>query len=133
LSNPTSLELGADGGFTLIEGLVALAIVAAAVGAIVALSGQSLRATMAAERRMALVATARMIEAGLPGRAKLPDGRRSGALDDHQWRLETSSYSPGARDAASPWRPHRLSLSVQGPGGETLQIETIRLQMQAAP
>lgn len=131
---PTSPDLHGEAGFTLIEGLVTLAVIAASVGAIAELSDQSRRATLAAVHRTALVTTAERIETGLPSRAQLHDGERSGALDNHRWRLETSSL-PGA-DApglATLWRPHRLSLQVQGPNGETWQIETIRLQLQAAP
>ncbi|MBV8662644.1 MAG: prepilin-type N-terminal cleavage/methylation domain-containing protein [Hyphomicrobiales bacterium] len=123
-----SARLG-EQGFTLIEGLVALAVVAAALGALAELNGQSRRATLAVEHRSALAAAAGMIEIGLPGRDQLRDGERSGVVDGHRWRLQTTALpaSPG-----TPWRPHRLSLQVQGPGGETLQIETIRLQPQAA-
>lgn len=134
MSRSTNPDRRAEAGFTLIEGLVALAVVAAAIGAIAELSDQSRRATLAVARRTAVAAAARIIEAGLPGRAQLRDGERSGALDNHRWRLETSALP--AVDApwpASPWRPRRLSLHVQGPNGETLQIETIRLQPQANP
>ncbi|MBV8474180.1 MAG: hypothetical protein JO234_12250 [Hyphomicrobiales bacterium] len=108
---------------------MALAVVAAALGALAELNGQSRRATLAVEHRSALAAAAGMIEIGLPGRDQLRDGERSGVVDGHRWRLQTTALpaSPG-----TPWRPHRLSLQVQGPGGETLQIETIRLQPQAA-
>ena len=116
-------------GFTLIEGLVALAVVAAALGALAQLNAQSRRATLVAEHRGALAATARMIEAGLPSRTQLGGGERSGVVDGHRWRLQTAAF-PAGKGAA--WVPRQLSLQVQGPGGETLQIETIRLQPQAA-
>jgi prepilin-type N-terminal cleavage/methylation domain-containing protein len=115
-------------GFTLIEGLVALAVVSAALGALAELNEQSRRATLAAERRSALAEAARMIEVGLPSRAQLGGGSRSGVVDGYRWRLQTAA-APAT--AGTPWGPRRLSLQVQGPGGETLQIETIRLQPTA--
>jgi len=131
---PTRSDIGAADGFTLIEGLVTLALVAAAVGAIAGVSDQSHRASLAVAHRMALTATTRMIEASLPGRAESPDGERSGVLDNHQWRLKTSMLPPtGEPESATPWRPHKLSLQVRGPNGETLWIETIRLQRQVGP
>jgi prepilin-type N-terminal cleavage/methylation domain-containing protein len=127
LGEQSSLRRG-EQGFTLIEGLVALAVVSAALGALAELNAQSRRATLVAERRSALAETARMIEVSLPSRAQLGGGERSGVLDGHRWRLQTTALPA---TAGTPWSPRRLSLQVQGPGGETLQIETIRLQPTA--
>ncbi len=128
LGERKAVPLG-EQGFTLIEGLVALAVVVAALGALAELNGQSRRATLAVEHRGALAAAAGMIEIGLPDRGQLRDGDRSGVVENHRWRLQTTALpaTPGTL-----WRPHRLSLQVQGPGGETLQIDTIRLQPQTA-
>ncbi|HEY1942359.1 MAG TPA: prepilin-type N-terminal cleavage/methylation domain-containing protein [Roseiarcus sp.] len=115
-------------GFTLIEGLVALAVVSAALGALAELNAQSRSATLAAEHRSALAEAARMIEVGLPSRVQLGGGERSGVVDGYRWRLQTAALPS---TAGTPWSPRRLSLQVRGPGGETLQIETIRLQPAA--
>ncbi len=116
-------------GFTLIEALVALAVLAAGLGAIGGLGFSSLSATRRAEARIWLTAEARKAFAALPDRAALGDGALSGALDGASWRLQSAPFAfeaPGAPGVPA-WRPQALRLTVTAPTGERLVVDTVRL------
>jgi len=116
-------------GFTLIEVLIALAIVSISLAAIGSLMASTVRATRSIEQRFALVETARAIEAGLPDRSALT-GPLSGDLAGHRWRVDVAPFVAGIVDPRlpSPWVPQAVAIKVQSPGGAILQVNTIRLQ-----
>ena len=117
-------------GFTLIEALAALAVMGAALSAIGALANSSLRAGLYAERHLAEIETARKIIAGMPSRAALPVGRLTGALDAHDWRIDSTPIGAPAAVGDTTWTPQRIEVSVRSPSGAILKIETIRLRRQ---
>jgi len=124
----------ANGGFTLIEAIVALGVMAAGLAAIGALAYSNLRATLHAERHLAQIEAARMILTGLPGRRALPFGRFTGSLDGHEWRIDSTAVATGVRTAdGSAWTPQGIALLVRSPSGGTIEIDTIRLRRQAKP
>jgi general secretion pathway protein I len=120
----------AQAGFSLIEVLVALAVVAVALTAIGSLVATSVRGTVWIDRRLALIETARTIETGLPDRAQLKVGSLSGELADHRWRVDVLPFLTGSAPAqqASPWVPQTVVIRVQSPTGGILQIDTVRLR-----
>ena len=123
-----------ESGFTLIEGLVALAVMAAGLAAIGEVTHESFRAGLVGERRLALVSTARKIVTGLPGRAQQLDGELDGTLDNHRWRLMAAPFAPAAGPAnASRWAPQNLVLEVTGPYGDRMDVDMVRLQRVAGP
>ena len=107
----------AGAGFTLVEALAALAVMAAGLGAVAGLTSANLHATLNAQRHLADLEFARMIMAGLPDRSALPFGRLTGSLAARNWRIDASPVgkavasgpkhldSPGDRFAGS--LPHR--------------------------
>lgn len=119
-----------DAGFTLIEALVALAVVAISLAAIGSLIGGNIRATRSLDQRLALVETTRSILAGLPDRTELKPGNLSGDLADHRWRLDVMPFEADFVDPrlATPWFPEAVVLRVQSPTGEILRIDTVRLR-----
>jgi general secretion pathway protein I len=123
----------ASAGFTLIEAVVALGVMAAGLAAVGALAGSSFRASLHAERHLAEIETARMIMTGLPRRGALPFGRVTGSLDGHEWRIDSSPVAKAAISGASRWTPQGIALVVRSPFGATIEIDTIRLRRQAAP
>ena len=126
--------MSGEAGFTLIEGLVALAVMAAGLAAIGEVTHESFRAGLASERRLALVSTARKIMAGLPDRSSLRGGDLDGVLDNHRWRLEAKPAPGGAGPAsATRWAPQTLALRVTGPYGDRMDIDMVRLQRVAGP
>ena len=127
-----SIELDEDhhgGGFTLIEALAALAVVAVALTAIGMLIGANIRATRSLDNRLTLLETTRAILFGLPGRSELELGRMSGEVADHRWRLDVIPFSADFVDPTrpSPWIPQSVVLRVQALTGEVLRIDTVRL------
>jgi general secretion pathway protein I len=116
-------------GFTLVEAIVALAVVAMSLAAIGNLANATLRSGVYVERHLAEVETAQQILAGLPGRGELRDGAVSGEMAGHAWRLDAEPFHAGFVDpgASARWSPEKLVLTVQGPGVARLSIDMIRL------
>jgi general secretion pathway protein I len=131
---PRPRRARAQAGFTLIEVLVALAVVAVALTAIGSLVATSVRGTGWLDRRLVLIETTRMIETGLPDRSQLKVGSLSGELGDHRWRVDVLPFltGPAAAQQPNPWVPQTVVIRVQSPSGGVLQIDTVRLR-KAAP
>jgi general secretion pathway protein I len=124
---------GDEAGFTIIEVLVALAVVAVALAAIGAVAATSIRGTRTLEQHVALVQSARAIVTGLPKRAELAIGQMSGDYAGHRWRLDVAPFIGAAAEtsATSPWEPRSVVVTVRSPSGGLLQVETVRLQRRA--
>jgi general secretion pathway protein I len=117
-------------GFTLIEALVALAIVAAVLGSIGAVIATTAKGTRGIDQRLELSGTAENLLAALPARALLKPGRQSGALAGHRWRIDVSPMNVAvANDAPQTGRfiPLAVTLRLQSPGGPAMQVTTVRL------
>jgi general secretion pathway protein I len=131
LWRPANPEGRGIDGFTLIEALAALAVMGAGLAAIGALANSSVRAGLYAERHLAEIETARRIIAGMPSRDALPVGRLTGALDAHDWRIDSTLIGAPAAAGDTLWTPQRIEVSIQSPSGAILKIDTIRLRRQA--
>jgi general secretion pathway protein I len=121
---------GAEAGFTLIEVLVALGVLAVALAAIGSLMATTVRGTRSIDSHVTLVETARSIMTGLPDRNQLAIGNFSGEIAEHKWRTDVLPFiSPNVdQQLVTPWTPQRVVVRVQSPAGAILQIETIRLR-----
>jgi general secretion pathway protein I len=119
-----------DAGFTLIEVLVALSVMAIMLAAIGSVMAMNARGTRALDQRLALIETARAVETGLPSRAELVPGSFSGERAGHRWRVDVLPFGVVNVDpqAVTPWVPARVVIRVQGPSGSILQVETVRLR-----
>jgi general secretion pathway protein I len=117
-------------GFTLIEVLIALAIVAVSLTAIGSLMAASVRGTRAIDRRLSLVETARAVETGLPDRGELAVGSLSGDIAGNRWRVDVAPLVSNLVDprVATPWVPQSVIIRVESPGGAVLRIDTVRLR-----
>ena len=115
-------------GFTLIEVVVTLAVIAAILLSIGSLVSVAVRGTHALDDHLVLVETARAIEAGLPDRDNLSVGTLSGERDGQLWRVDVLPF-PGALDAQAKtaWVPLTASITVQTPDGTRFNITTVRL------
>jgi general secretion pathway protein I len=122
-------------GFTLIEALVALAIVAAVLSSIGAVIATSVKGTRTIDQRLALTGAAETLLAELPARNLLKPGRQSGQLGSHRWRIDVSAMDTSLADDA-PQNPRFVPLAVtmrlQEPGGPAIQFTTVRLVPKAA-
>lgn len=117
-------------GFTLIEVLVALSVVAFALGAIGSLIGASVRGTRAVDYNVVATTTARALAAALPTRDALKPGSQTGERGGQRWRIDIGPTQNPAVDPALPtrWVPHVVVIRVQSPTGGVFEINTVRLQ-----
>ena len=118
-------------GFTLIEVLVALAIVAAVLSSIGAVIATSVKGTRSIDQRLALTGAAETLLAELPARNLLKTGRQSGELAGHRWRIDVSAMNISAANDEAPQNPRFVPLAVtmrlQAPNGPAIQLTTVRL------
>ena len=120
----------ASAGFTLIEVLVALAVVSVSLAAIGSLIAVTSRGARAVGLHLTLVETARMIVTGLPDRDQLVPGNFSGEAAGHRWRVDVMPFSADFVDTeqATNWIPQTVVVRVQSPAGKVLQVNTVRLR-----
>jgi general secretion pathway protein I len=122
-------------GFTLIEALVALAIVAAVLSSIGAVIATTVKGTRSIDQRLALNGVAETLLASLPARNLLKPGRQSGETAGHRWRIDVAPMDvPVAGESPQTLRfvPLAISMRLQAPGGPAMQITTVRLVPKAA-
>jgi general secretion pathway protein I len=121
-----------EAGFTLIEAVVALALVTIVLAAIGTLVATNARGAWKLEQRVALVDAARLVVAMLPSAgAQMPDDLR-GRAAGHRWQMRVSPFLDEIPVVpASRFVPQRVELRVQSPGGAILSLETVRLQARS--
>lgn len=124
----------ANAGFTIIEALVALALVTVVLSVIGPLIATSMRGVRSVEQHAALLATARAVEAGLPDRQHLVAGSLNGERAGHRWRFDVLPYSGGgiALDPRAPWALQTVVITVGSPSGATFKIDTVRLRRRSS-
>jgi general secretion pathway protein I len=130
LSRSTSLKSRRhDAGFTLIEALVALAVVAVSLTAIGSLLATNIRGTRALGDRLTLVETTRAILTDLPDRVLLVSGSLRGEFADHRWQVDVLPFVADFVDPRrpGPWMPQAVVVNVRSPTGRVLRIDTVRL------
>ena len=122
-----------DGGFTMIESLVALTVVAVCLTALGTLIASNIRATQTVSDRLSLLETARAVLAALPDREQLALGDSRGEIAGIQWRVDVLPFAADfvAPAGTSPWGPQDVVIRVQSPTGQILRLDTVRLQRNA--
>jgi general secretion pathway protein I len=120
-------------GFTLIEVLVALAVVAISLAAIGSLIAVTSRGARAVGLHLTLVETARAIITVLPDRVQLVPGNFSGEAAGHRWRVDVMPFYADFIDPTQEtnWIPQTVVVRVQSPAGKVLQLNTVRLRRRA--
>ena len=121
-----------EAGFTIIEALVALAIVAVALAAIGKLIATSARGASVLARHFELIETARSIESTLPAREYLA-GSSTGEHAGYHWRLDVVPFAMAGIDPGlpSPWVPQTMVITLRSPSGPAFQLTTVRLRRKA--
>jgi general secretion pathway protein I len=117
-------------GFTLIEVVVALALVAISLMAIGAVATTSARGTRSLEQHLALVETTRTVAATLPKDDQAPLDGLSGEILGHRWRITVAPFVGSGinHNPDSPWIPQTVVVRVRSPSGAVYGFETVRLQ-----
>ena len=117
-------------GFTLIEVLIALAVIAVSLTAIGSLVAVSMRGAQGIGQRLAFRETLRALVTSLPDGHNLDVGTKTGNSAGFGWRLEIAPFVATFVDpqAQTPWQPEAVVITVRSPSGQQLQINTIRLR-----
>jgi len=116
-----------EAGFTLIEALVALAIIAAVLGSIGSVIATTVKGTRAIDQKLVLSGVAETLLASLPARGLLKPGRQSGELAGHRWRIDVAPMNVGELPPTARFVPFAVNLRLQAPDGQALQFTTVRL------
>jgi general secretion pathway protein I len=118
-----------NAGFTLIEVLVAIAVLAVVLGAIGAVVGNTVRAIRSVDRRLPLLETAQSLIAALPTRDALQPGTQTGTSGEFRWRIDAVLLNRNVPDdaKAAKWMPLAITVRVQGDEGPPLRLDTVRL------
>jgi len=119
-----------NAGFTILEVLIAIAVVATVLTAIGTLTGSTTRGVRALEQHVAVVETARSVLASLRSSTPLSSRETAGELYGNRWRIGISPFPVGAVPD-SPWVPATVTVRVQSPSGAALDVQTIRLQQKS--
>lgn len=118
-----------EAGFTMIEAVVALALVSIVLAAIGSLVATNVRGAQRLEQHTALMQTARLIASRLPQEGQPLPTELAGREAGYRWQMRISTFVDA--DTAvpdSPFVPRRIELRVQSPTGAIVSLETVRLQ-----
>ena len=117
-------------GFTLIEVLVALSIVAIVLAPLGGLVATSIRGTRSIESHLIRLEAARAVMTALPDRDQLVPGTFSGESAGLPWRLTVQPFATNSKvpPQNARWIPQKIVMTVESPSGSTMDISTVRLQ-----
>jgi general secretion pathway protein I len=125
-----------DAGFTIIEVLIALAVVAVSIVAIGSVMSTNARGVRLLEQHVTLMQNARSVmTAGIPPRAELGPGELSGAIGDYRWNIDVGPLGEGwdAPRSELPWIPALVRIRVRSPSGAESDLRTVRLMRRQPP
>ena len=119
-----------EAAFTIMEVLIALAVVSIAMVAIGYVMSTNARGVRVLEAHVALVETAQAVFAtAIPLRKDLAPGSLSGQLRDYRWQIDIGPVGGGwvvdHPDVA--WIPELVKIRVRSPSGAAIDLETVRL------
>jgi general secretion pathway protein I len=121
---------GREAGFTLIEVLIALAIVALSLVAIGAVVSTNLRGVSKLEQHVALVeAEQGALVTAIPDYDHLVPGTVEGGSGSERWRLQVTPLGPGWDIPAGKagWVPQLVTLHLASASGAAVDLRTVRL------
>ena len=127
-------EPDGEGGFTMIEAVVALALVAVLLLAIGSLVATNSRGVRSLEQHVALIEAARLIATGMPRNGEPLPEALAGDVSGYRWQMRLSPFSD--QDSMVPdarFAPVRIELMVRAPSGASIALETVRLQSRSGP
>ena len=115
-------------GFTLLEVVVAMAIVGLGVVTVMEIYSLGLRLATKSSERTETVAIGRQVFDRILLRRDPGEGFESGSLaQGYQWKLNTSRFKvDGVLSLATPWELREINLSISG-GDRQVDLTTLRL------
>lgn len=117
-----------EAGFTLIEAVVALAVVATVLASISSLIAVARGGTRTLEQRVALSEALRLISATSPSADRLAGAEQSGLSSGFAWRRAVFPFvDQDAVGSPSTWIPLRVVVQVRAPSGAMSSVETVQL------
>jgi len=119
-----------EGGFSLIEVLIALAIVAVSLVAIGAVVATNVRGVGVLERHAALIAAEQAgLATAIPDRDHLAPGTVDGGTGADRWRVQVAPLGAGWDVAAGKagWVPELVTLRLRAASGAIVELHTVRL------
>jgi general secretion pathway protein I len=117
-------------GFTILEVLIALAVVAVSIVAIGSVMSTNVRGVRSLEQHVTLIQAVRSVMATeVSSHAKIGFGTWSGTTSDHQWRIDISPMGKewGASSKDVDWTPALVRVQVRSPSGAVTDLKTVRL------
>lgn len=134
---PLTSTLEARAGFTLIEVVVAMAIVGLGVVTLIEIFSLGLRlGTRSAERTKATAYSRQAIDEIL-ARRELREGGEEGSVGDgHHWRIQVSPFQADAQLSSLGWDLREISFRMryrEGGGEREMEIKTLRLVKKKSP
>ena len=119
-----------DAGFTILEVLVALALVAVVIVAVGSVMAGNMRGVRVLDRHVALTQAMRTaMTSAIPPREQLAQGTSSGQADGYRWTVDVSplggDWTVPNSDVA--WVPELVRVRVRSPSGAVSDIRTVRL------
>jgi general secretion pathway protein I len=120
-------EQEADAGFTLIEAVIALALVSILLAAIGAVVASNSRGASKLEQHVALIQATRLVSATIPRAGEMPPGDSAGEIAGYRWQTRITPFDELPAIAGAMFVPQRVQLRVRSPSGVVQSLETIRL------
>jgi prepilin-type N-terminal cleavage/methylation domain-containing protein len=114
-------------GFTLIEALVALALILAFAQVLGPYLFQARRIAANADSRVAAQVLLRSLLDAPFDRSQLANASRSGEVAGLRWQIVSAPVTTGALPQDGQWRAFRVTARVSSSTGQVVTAETIRL------
>ena len=124
-----SHRAGRSAGFTLLEALIAIVILALSLSALLQLYSTGLRGVANIDDHLRARLLAQSVMAEMSYDRRLRPGRLQGRADQFAWTLSVTPFDDGqpAPQQPGPWTLHRLALTVTWPQGRRIELQTLRL------
>jgi general secretion pathway protein I len=116
-------------GFTLLEALIAIVILALSLSALLSVYSTGLRGIAAIDSNLRARLLAQSVMAEVSYDRALRPGKLQGRSDEFAWALSITPFEeaePTPRQAG-PWAVHQLVLTVSWPHGRRIELQTLRM------
>jgi general secretion pathway protein I len=121
-----------EAGFTLIETLIALAILALMLASVGGAIATAVKGTRTIDQRVAIAAASDTLLAEFVAQRSLVPGRQSGEIAGSRWQADISP-AEGTVAGTGRWARLLITLRMQGQNGQSVRFSTIRLVPGAPP